>query len=183
MTDDMPVAQISRNDALAYCKWLSDDEKSTYRLPTEAEWEYACRAGTTNQYSFGDDHNRLVQFGWYERNSGRKANPVGTRAPNAFGLFDMHGNIVEWCQDFYDRTSYPRTSPGKPVGSVVNYAYVLRGGHWRQFPPECRSAFRSGNLASARDGSCGFALCANSMLHRPALTLKSIRTAARRNGS
>ena len=129
ITDDTPVTQITWNDACAYCAWLSEQEQRRpwyrpdgkggwliaahadgYRLPTEAEWEYACRAGTTTQYSFGDDKSQLEPYGWFYKNAGGKAQPVALEAPNPFGLFDMHGNAQEWCQDWYDGKWYEKSS-------------------------------------------------------------------------
>ena len=96
-----PVEQVSWDDAVEFCRKLSVREGAEYRLPTEAEWEYACRAGTTTAYSFGDDASRLGDYAWYIENSGRTTQPVGEKLPNAWGLYDMHGNVREWCQDWY----------------------------------------------------------------------------------
>jgi formylglycine-generating enzyme required for sulfatase activity len=90
---NLPVEQVSWDDAVEFCKKLSQKEGKTYRLPTEAEWEYACRAGTTTKFSFGDDESQLGEYAWYGKNSGMKTHPVGKKKPNAWGLFDMHGNV------------------------------------------------------------------------------------------
>ena len=96
-----PVINVSWHDAAAYCKWLSEETGETYRLLTEAEWEYACRAGSDTKYCYGDDEQRLGDYAWFFENSGMKTHPVGQKLPNAWGLYDMHGNVWEWCADEY----------------------------------------------------------------------------------
>ncbi len=143
VTDESPASTLSLFDIAAYCRWLSSREKATYRLPTEAEWEYACRAGTTTQYSFGDDESEFGKFGWYRKNSYSKPNMVGTKLPNAFGLFDMHGNLKEWCEDWYDESWYEKSPLNDPTGSSESsYRNVIRGGSWTH-ATFCRSAYRS----------------------------------------
>ena len=95
-----PVERVSWAEAEAFCAKLSELEKTHYRLPTEAEWEYACRAGSKNEYCFGDDLRRLNYYAWHEGNSGAATHPVGTRKPNAWGFYDLHGNVWEWCSDW-----------------------------------------------------------------------------------
>jgi hypothetical protein len=114
-----PVENVSWNNAQAFCEKLSQITGKTYRLPTEAEWEYACRAGTTTRYYFGDDDNQLGNYAWYAKNSGGKTHPVGQKKPNGWGLYDMIGNVLEWCEDS-----------------------CLRGGSWYVNPYYCRSAYR-----------------------------------------
>jgi formylglycine-generating enzyme required for sulfatase activity len=94
-----PVEQVSYNDAIAFCQKLSEMTGKTYRLPTNSEWEYACRAGTETLFSFGNDFEHLKDYAWYEGNSGLITHPVGQKLPNAWGLYDMHGNVSEWCQN------------------------------------------------------------------------------------
>src|SRR5206468_1604460 len=98
---DYPVGQVSWHDAVAFCQWLSRKEGKTYRLPTEAEWEWACRAGCLGRYHFGDDSRRLGEYAWFADNSNNRSQPVGQKKPNAWGLFDMHGNLAEYCADWH----------------------------------------------------------------------------------
>ncbi len=142
-SDGLPAAFITWNDAVAYCKWLSEQEKKTYRLPTEAEWEYSCRAGTTTQFSFGDDQDELPKYGWHNKNAGGKSHPVGTLLPNPFGLFDMHGNLYEWCRDYFDEKWYGETSTNDPRGPSAGYARMIRGGSWANDVSNCRNAYRN----------------------------------------
>ncbi|MBA4017762.1 MAG: hypothetical protein C0483_11360 [Pirellula sp.] len=144
VTDDSPATAITWSDAAAFCVWLSNQEKALYRLPTETEWEYCCRAGTTTQYSFGDDHLQLGRYAWHQANEGKKANAVGTKSPNPFGLFDMHGNLLEWCEDFWD------------VKSAESNTHVVRGGQWMNIAPSCRSAFRIPPPPTYKPNAFGF---------------------------
>ncbi len=158
-TDEHPVVIVSWNDAMAFCNWLSRKDGKTYRLPTEAEWEYSCRAGTTTRYSSGDDPETLAKFGnvadasykakFPDRDATLKASdgyvftsPVGSFRPNAFGLYDMHGNAWQWCSDRY-RMKYYATSPmDDPAGADSGDDRVLRGGSWIDGPDKARSAAR-----------------------------------------
>ncbi|WP_202921212.1 bifunctional serine/threonine-protein kinase/formylglycine-generating enzyme family protein [Anatilimnocola aggregata] len=155
VADNLPAIQISWNDGVAYCQWLSQQESATVRLPTEAEWEFACRAGSTTQFSFGDDLRLLDKFGWYNENC-KGVNPVAMKPPNAFGLHDMHGNLREWCQDVFDDNSYSRNALGDFPESANGSARVIRGGDWNYDAARTRSAFRSRYPPSARYGSNGF---------------------------
>ncbi|MBL1217146.1 MAG: formylglycine-generating enzyme family protein [Planctomycetes bacterium] len=137
----LPVEQVSWDDATEFCRALADKTGRIVRLPTEAEWEYACRAGTTTRFGFGDSDSHLSQYAWYEDNSGAQTHPVGQKEPNAFGLFDMHGNVWEWCADWYAE-AYPSSSQTDPTGSGSGDARVLRGGSWNYNPDYCRSASR-----------------------------------------
>ena len=158
-TDEHPVVQVSWNDARAFCDALSvlDGLKpfahlrargpwdgEGYRLPTEAEWEYACRAGSTTRYGFGDDAASLGEFAWYDRNSDRKTHSVGQKQPNVFGLHDMHGNVWEECWDGYEADYYKKSPAADPLGHFHAAVRVARGGGWRTSPQFCRSASRDG---------------------------------------
>jgi len=174
VSDDYPASAITWNDAVAYCNWLSTQEKlvpcyradgntwqalpgtNGYRLPTEAEWEYACRAGTTTQYSFGDDHEQLAQYGWHNKNAANHPHSVGTKSPNPFGLYDMHGNLKEWCGDYWDGKGYAKTSLNDPVGSAAGSTRTVRGAYWYNDAHACRSASRSSNLPSTLSNQNGF---------------------------
>ena len=153
------ASYISWDDATAYCTALSKKTGRTVRLPTEAEWEYACRAGTTTAYSFGDDASRLGDYAWYDGNAYDKdekyAHPVGVKKPNAWGLYDMHGNVWEWCADWYV-DSYANADTRDPKGPAGGSARVLRGGSWYAFPQFCRAARRNGGSPDYRGGSGGF---------------------------
>ncbi|MDA7878546.1 formylglycine-generating enzyme family protein, partial [bacterium] len=127
---------------------------NVYRLPTEAEWEYACRAGTTTMYSFGDDESELKQYGWFFDNPDSKTHPVGSKQPNAWGLYDMHGNVEEWCQDRCG--DYPRGSVTDPSGGTSGSVRMIRGGSWCRTAKGCRSAKRYGSRPSARYYGSGF---------------------------
>jgi sulfatase modifying factor 1 len=123
---------VSWDDAVAYCKKLNEKEGKTYRLPTEAEWEYVCRAGTTTPWSFGNDEKVLGDYAWYRENTwdiGEKhAHQVGLKQPNAFGLFDIHGNVWEWCSDYYGKDYYKQSPEKDPTGPVPVAFCVFRGG-------------------------------------------------------
>ena len=142
-----PVEMVSWNDAQAFCQKLSQITGKTYRLPTEAEWEYACRAGTTTRYYFGDDANQLGDYAWYDGNSQDKTHPVGQKKPNAWGLYDMSGNVWEWCEDNWHDNYIGAPTDGSAWITNNNdndYDYrILRGGSWFGNPDGCRSACRS----------------------------------------
>jgi formylglycine-generating enzyme required for sulfatase activity len=140
-----PVEVVSWAEAVEFCRKWSDlpAEKSAgyvYRLPTEAEWEYACRAGTQSIYSFGDSDSELGDYAWYTDNSGGTTHPVGGKTPNAWGLYDMHGNVWEWCQDRYG--SYPSGAVTDPTGPSSGSRRVTRGGSWFYHSVHCRSVWR-----------------------------------------
>lgn len=142
-----PVLNITHHAAMEYTRWLSQVTGKSYRLPTEAEWEYAARARSTDPYYFGRDVKALDDHAWYGGDSGERPHPVGQKKPNAFGLFDMSGNVAEWCLDQYAPDFYAR-SPGKnPVllPGDKRYPDVARGGSWADEPKELRSAARRGS--------------------------------------
>ncbi len=160
-SDDLPVEQVSWDDAIAFCDKLTEREKvrlggERYRLPTETEWEYACRAGGTTRYSFGDNAVRLGEFGWLDGNSGGKTHQVGEKQPNARNLYDMHGNVWEWCQDSYDKDYYSRSPGADPPGIVQSPFRVVRGGCWSVLPRAARSAYRSRFTPEYRNSFVGF---------------------------
>jgi len=178
-----PVEQVSWEDAVEFCKKLSDllEEKKAgrvYRLPTEAEWEYACRAGSKTAYSFGDNGRDLRNYAWFANNSGSHeldsaalwarlkgddpydylvtlnsagcaTHPVGEKKANAWGLYDMHGNVWEWCSDWYGEV--PKGAVSDPVGPREGSRRVSRGGGWLSDAALCRSAYRRGDFPSFRD--------------------------------
>jgi len=141
--DDLPVEQVSWEDAMEFCR------KAGYRLPTEAEWEYACRAGSTTRFSFGDADGDLGAYAWNDGNSEKRTHPVGQKKPNAWGFFDMHGNVWEWCADWYAKGYYGQSPRQDPHGPSSGSRRVLRGGSWYYSPRYCRSAFRSGSDPSS----------------------------------
>ena len=154
--EDLPVENVSWNDCVAFCKKLTDREQAAgrlkpghqYRLPTEAEWEYACRAGATTRFYTGDCYSDLARAGWYAGNSSSKTHPVGQKQQNAYGLYDMHGNVWEWCGDLYG--SYSSESVIDPVGQTSGSNRVVRGGCWGTNEDYCHSANRGyGHLGSA----------------------------------
>lgn len=148
-----PVERVTWNDAVAYCAALTAEQRAAghitghfeYRLPTEAEWEYACRAGTVTRYYFGDDpsYTNLTRYAWTTSNSGGTPHPVGEKRPNAWGLYDMHGNVWEWCLD-HSGGVYPGGAAIDPAGPADGVARVLRGGSWTTLDRVCRSARRFG---------------------------------------
>jgi formylglycine-generating enzyme required for sulfatase activity len=149
---DLPVEQVSWDDAQAFiAKLNAKNDGYRYRLPTEAEWEYAARAGTTGPYA-GD----LGAMAWYAPNSGGTTHPVGTKTPNAWGLYDMHGNVMEWVQDWYD--GYSSSAVTDPVGPSSGSARVLRGGGWAYESQNCRSADRDSSSPDYRGGPLGLRL-------------------------
>jgi formylglycine-generating enzyme required for sulfatase activity len=162
--DNLPVENVSWNDAVEFCRRLSSQTGKTYRLPTEAEWEYACRAGTTTPFAFGPslssaqaNFNGSYPYGEAAKGVYReKTMPVGSFAPNAFGLYDMHGNVWEWCQDWHDKDYYWQSPGNNPQGPTSGTYRVLRGGSWDYNGDYCRSGNRSGNSPDSRTHYLGF---------------------------
>jgi formylglycine-generating enzyme required for sulfatase activity len=149
-----PVECVSWNESQEFCKRASLKTGLTLRLPTEAEWEYACRAGTTTRFSFGDSDNALRDYAWYGENSSNQTHPVGQKKPNAWGLYDMHGNVWEWCQSLDKPYAY-REDDGRE-DLAAGGVRVLRGGSWSGDPGNCRSANRGRNDPTYRIGDSGF---------------------------
>ena len=143
--DNYPAICMTQLAAVKFCEWLSAMTGRFYRLPTEAEWEYACRAGTETAFSFGDDSSQLEEYAWYAENSNNKYQEVGSKKPNPWGLYDMHGNVAEWTLDHYIPTVY-----GQRIAGVSNplaegqkvYPKTVRGGSWMDSPNRLRSAAR-----------------------------------------
>ena len=175
-----PVIYVSWNDAVEFCKWLSKKEGQSYRLPTEAEWEYACRAGSQSRYLFGDEPAELIRHAngadasrlklLYANSTDKSLRskfltgddgfvwtaPVGKFLPNAFGLHDMHGNAWEWCSDWYDENYYAHSLPEDPEGPANGETRVLRGGGFYDAPFHLRCARRNDAPPSSRDFGTGF---------------------------
>ena len=142
--DDFPAVSMSAYSALVFCKWLSTLTGRFYRLPTEAEWEYAARAGTATAYSFGDDSTDLDKYAVYYKNSGNKYARVGSKLPNGWGLYDMHGNVAEWTLDEYKADAYKKAADTDPwVVPKVIHPRVYRGGSWDDDANKLRSAART----------------------------------------
>lgn len=179
--DHHPVVYVSHQDAQAFCDWLSRKEQRRYRLPSEAQWEYACRAGTTSEFHFGDDHSQIWQHANVRDSSlirqfnlklrpGEQAPgndgypntaPVASYRPSPFGIFDMHGNVWEWCEDAYDSEFYANSARQDPRSSSdTDPSRCVRGGGWQAVAVTCRSAYRSRNPADYQNASIGFRVLA-----------------------
>lgn len=155
--DQRPVEQVSWDDCQRFGTTLSELTARKVGLPTEAEWEYACRAGTTSDYWSGSDEAALLLAGWFSKNSREKTQPVGQLAMNPWGLYDVHGNVWEWCADWFSDYSVDDQTDSQ---SRSNGQYcVLRGGCWYYDSDFCRAAFRIGIAPAYRDNYCGFRVC------------------------
>ena len=176
-----PVERVRWRDAKRYCNerslleglkpcydektadWNCDYAVNGYRLPTEAEWEYACRAGTEQPYDFGGP-DKLRQYAWFAENSNQRTHPVGQKRPNGFGLYDLYGNVSEWCEDVYSATYYresPATDPRGPPNPGKDVKRVIRGGSWKSSAGQCRATARQGERTGDTDACfstdyCGF---------------------------
>jgi formylglycine-generating enzyme required for sulfatase activity len=181
-TERHPIENVSWLEAVAFCNKLSENEGLKpfylvdgetprvidwagpgYRLPTQAEWEYACRGGSRTQYSYGDEAAGLGRYAWYLQNAGGRSHPVGEKAPNGFGLFDMHGNVWEWCWDWSDEGYYAHSPREDPAGPEVGTLRVTRGGSWKAGagPQNCRSASFAGGAPGYRIDDLGFRVARN----------------------
>jgi formylglycine-generating enzyme required for sulfatase activity/serine/threonine protein kinase len=201
-TDQYPVEYLTWLDAVRFCNALSvrdgllpfyeingeaaenveipNKKGLGYRLATEAEWEYACRAGTKTKYSFGDDAALLNDYGWFDQNSVRMTHAVGEKRPNAFGLYDMHGNVWEICGDVYDENYYKHSSADDPFKLSGTGAQVIRGGSWRRLPQSSRSSMRVGYTPIGREPDLGFRVALNLTSHVIALANSAKTEAAQR---
>lgn len=155
--DDCPVENISWVDAQEFIRRLNQKEGANkYRLPTEAEWEFACRAGSAGKDISSVKADELGDYAWYDANSDRKTHPVARKKPNAWGLYDIHGNILEWCQDWYD--DYQKGKVIDPKGASSGQHKVLRGGAWLGSPTTLQCTFRSQDYPVVRSNDIGFRL-------------------------
>ena len=146
--DRRPVEQVSWDDCQQFC------QKAGLALPTEAQWEFACRAGSPGLYCFGDSMSQLGEYAWYNQNSGNQTHPVGEKKPNAFGLFDMHGNVWEWCQDWYG--NYESGNAVDPKGPSSGSRRVIRGGCWDYGAGDCHCSYRYRFVPGYRCINLGF---------------------------
>lgn len=153
-------ATVSWNDAQLFIERLNAKEgHQRYRLPTEAEWEYACRAGTTTAYSFGENQSQLGEYAWYDGDfTTGGTHPVGHKKPNPWGLYDVHGNVWEWVQDFYSEDYYAISPQADPQGPASGDKRAVRGGSWHTSATSWRSTFRKPYDADYRGISIGFRL-------------------------
>ena len=160
-TSRHPVETVNWDEATEFCRKLSAmpaerAARRVYRLPTEAEWEYACRAGTATRWYSGDDEAGLADVAWFNKNSGGVTHPVGEKKPNAWGLYDMSGNVGQWCADRFSADYYKQSPPSDPTGPPAGSSRVLRGGHWYSYASSCRSAFRHSYGPAFRNPHSGF---------------------------
>jgi len=159
--DKLPAEQVSWDDCQRWLEELNILEERRlprgfeFRLPTEAEWEFACRAGASNRFDFGDSDDELREHAWFTGNSGSKTHPVGEKKPNAWGFHDMHGNVWEWCQNRYGGP-LPGGTVADPTGPALGINRVFRGGSWGVAASRCRSAYRVWNKPGYRDYTLGF---------------------------
>jgi formylglycine-generating enzyme required for sulfatase activity len=152
----LPLERVSWAEAQAFAQKLSEKTGELYRLPTEAEWEYAARAGTQTEYSFGDDPRQLSRYAWHSANSANTSHPVGTKLPNAFGFYDMHGNVWEWTADCWLENYEVAPLDVKTPSASDCGTRAVRGGAWGGNPKYARSAYRRGWSASSQDDIKGF---------------------------
>ena len=172
---DKPVEQVDWYHAALYCNMRSlkeglkpcydpktlacDFAANGYRLPTEAEWEYACRAGTQTKYSFGNDPAKLKACAWFKADADQMTHPAGQKASNPWGLYDMHGNVAEWCHDIYSESYYQKNEGQNPRGPAAGEKRVLRGGSWRSSDEGCRSSARNSETTRFADACFGSDAC------------------------
>jgi len=155
---DVPVRRVKWTDAVAYAQWKSEREGKKYRLPTEAEWEYACRAGAESKYCFGDDEAQLGEYAWYANNAEKVTHNVGTKKPNTWGLYDMHGNVWEWCLDRYADNYTDTPCDGSAYAVASEKGRVLRGGSYNAEVEKCTCTSRINLGSGGRNYFIGFRL-------------------------
>lgn len=156
----LPVERVSWDLANTFCRKLAQLTGRDIRLPTEAQWEYACRAGCRERFNLGADEEDLQRAGWYKTNSGMNTHIVGRKEPNAFGLFDLHGNVLEWCQDWYQDSYYQSSPANDPPGPSSGKYRVLRGGSFLDDRVDCRCAMRGRGFPGYWVGGFGFRVVA-----------------------
>jgi formylglycine-generating enzyme required for sulfatase activity len=169
-TSRFPVEMVSWENCQEFMRRLNgrpEEPDGVYRLPTEAEWEYACRAGTRTRYCFGDDDSMLGEYAWCGSRSDSRTRPVGGKTPNAWGLFDMHGNVWEWCADRFDRRYYANSPVDDPTGPASGMARVNRGGASNTYAGLCRAATRFWNGPDSKNNSLGFRVAWSPMDAQP----------------
>jgi formylglycine-generating enzyme required for sulfatase activity len=183
---DNPVEQLRWSDAVKFCNKRSETEglkpcydlatlkcdftADGYRLPTEAEWEYACRAGTATAYFFGEAPTKVGEYAWFDMNAGGRPRPVGQKQPNPWGLLDMVGNVWQWCNDFYKVDYYPESPKQDPTGPAEGKNKVLRGGAWRFSADNCRSGYRYNEHPGSADVCFGYDIYGFRCVRRPSGT-------------
>jgi formylglycine-generating enzyme required for sulfatase activity len=156
---NLPVENVSWNDAQKFIARLNQKEGTdTYRLPTEAEWEYACRAGSQERFCYGDSERKVTHYAWYRGNAGNKTNPVAQKNPNSWGFYDMHGNVWEWVTDRYNPSYYTNSPPKNPTGPANGKSRVVRGGAWNLRRRYLRCATRNWAPPDGWNGKMGFRL-------------------------
>jgi formylglycine-generating enzyme required for sulfatase activity len=159
----LPVENVLWEDVRVFLRKLDAKFVATgmrFDLPTEAQWEYACRAGGTTKFSFGDTESQLTDYGWFKDNAGGQTHPVGQKRPNAWGLYDMHGNVCQWCSDWYVNNYYQRSPAADPTGAEFSYHHVTRGGCLDDPASRCRTAYRNMNDPADRNHDVGFRVIA-----------------------
>jgi formylglycine-generating enzyme required for sulfatase activity len=154
-----PVDSVSWEECQLFLDRLNrrqGNPAGKFQLPTESQWEFACRAGSRARYYFGDDEDHLGEYAWYEKNSGRRTHPVGEKKPNTWGLYDMHGNVWEWCADRWDGGYYTNSLMDDPTGPSGGSSRVVRGGGWLDYAGHCRSASRGRYAPASQRYFLGF---------------------------
>lgn len=163
--NDYPALYINWHDAKHFCDWLTTISENKYSLPSEAQWEVACLSGSSSRFCFGDDVSLLEQYSWYDVNSECKPHSVGQKKPNQYGIFDMHGLVWEWCEDWYDDKYYSSSNYKNPICENNPYSVkILRGGAWFMFPKFLRGQDRYANNPDYRMDCFGFRVVQNSIV-------------------